>query len=59
MPEARTDLVAKQTELVYFTRYPLPNKIIADKGKERLAEFKTMMTNDDGIPCNSIRTRNL
>ena len=29
-----------------------------DRGKEFLAEFKTMMANDYGIPCNSISVRN-
>ena len=59
MPEARTDLVANQVELAWFTRYSLPNKITVDRGKELLAEFKTMMTNEYGVPCNSISIRNL
>ena len=43
VPEARADLVANQVELAWS---PLPNKIITDRGKELLAEFKTMMAND-------------
>ena len=58
MPEARADLVDNQVELAWLTRHPLPNKITVDKGKELLAEFKTMMANDYGIPCNSISVRN-
>ena len=43
VPEARADLVANQVELACFTRYLLPNKITVDRGKELLAEFKTVM----------------
>ena len=46
IPEVRADLVANQVKLVRLTRYPLPNKITVDRGKELLAGFKTMMTND-------------
>ena len=49
VPEARVDLVANQVELAWLTRYPLPNKITIDRGKEFLAEFKIMMENDYGI----------
>ena len=58
MPEARVDLFANQVELAWLTRYPLPNKITVDKGKELLADFITMMGNYYGIPCNSISIRN-
>ena len=46
VPEARPDLVANQVELAILTRYPLPNKITVDRGKELLGKFKTMMAND-------------
>ena len=46
VPEARADLVAYRVELAWLTRYPLPNKIMVDRCKELLAEFKTMMAND-------------
>ena len=58
IPKARADLIANEEELAWLTRYPLPNKITVDRGKEFLAEFKTMMANDYGIPCNSISVRN-
>ena len=58
VPEARADLVANQVELAWLTRYPLPNKIMVDRGKEFPAEFQTMMANDYGIPCNTISVRN-
>ena len=37
VPEARADLVDNQVELAWLTRYPLPNKITVDRGKEFLA----------------------
>ena len=46
VPEARADLVANQVELAWLTRYPLPNKITVDRGKDHLAKFKTMMANE-------------
>ena len=58
VPEARVDLVANQVELAWLTRYLLPNKIKLNRGKVLLAEFKTMMVNDYGIPCSSISLRN-
>ena len=45
VPEARADLVANQVKSAWLTRYPLPNKITADSGKEFLVKFKTMMGN--------------
>ena len=57
VPEARVDLVANQVELAWLTTYPLPNKIIIDRGKDILADIKTMMANDYGIQCNSISAR--
>ena len=42
VPEARADLVADQVELAWLTRYPLPHKITIDRGKEFIAEFKTI-----------------
>ena len=33
VPEARADLVANQVKLPLLTSYPLPNKIIVDRGK--------------------------
>ena len=46
VPEARANLVANQVELAWLIRDPLPNEITVDRGKELLAEFKTMMAND-------------
>ena len=58
VPSARADLVANQVELAWLTRYPLPSKVIVDRGKELFAEFKTMMSNDYSIKVRPITTRN-
>ena len=55
---ARADLVANQVELAWLTRYPLPTKVVLDRGKEFLKEFKVMMQDDYGIEVSSITTRN-
>ena len=57
MLETRADLVVDHVELAWLTRYPLSNKKYVDRCKDFLAEFKTMMANDYGIPCNCIRVR--
>ena len=57
VPEIRADLVGNKVELAWLTRNPLPNTIIIDRGKELSAELKIMMTNDYGIPCNSLSVR--
>ena len=58
VPSARADLVANQVELAWLTRYPLPTKVIVDRGKEFMAEFKTMIEKDYGIKVRPITTRN-
>ena len=49
MPSARADLVANQVELAWLARYPLPEKVILDRGNEFLAEFKELIEKDYGI----------
>ena len=44
--------------LAWLTRYPLPTKVVLDRGNEFLAEFKTMMEHDYGIKVRPITTRN-
>ena len=58
VPEAKADLVANQVELAWLPRYPLHYNIMIDRGKELLANFKTMMANENGIPCTSISVKN-
>ena len=58
VPSARVDLVANQVELAWLTRYPIPNKVIMDRGNEFLAKFREMIINDYGITVKPITSRN-
>ena len=58
VPSARADLVANQVELAWLTRYPLPEKVILDRGNKFLAEFKELIEKDYGIQIKPITTRN-
>ena len=55
---ACADLVSNIVELAWLTRYPLPSKVIMDRGNEFLAEFKTMIQADYGITVKPITSRN-
>ena len=57
-PSAGEDLVANQVELAWLTRYPLPNKVIMDRGNEFLVKFRKMMINDNSITVKTITSRN-
>ena len=50
--------VADTAERTWFTRYPYPNKVVLDRGKEFMAEFSQMIKNDYGIKPRPITTRN-
>ena len=54
VPKARADLDANQVELAWLTKHTLPNKVMLNRGTELLAECKTVMANDYGIPYSSI-----
>ena len=54
VPPAHADLV----ELSLFTRYPLSSRVIIDRVKEFLAEFKTMILSVCGIEENPITSSN-
>ena len=57
--KSRADVVANQVEKAWLIRYPLPKIITVDRGKELLIELKTMITNNNRIPCSPISVRNL
>ena len=40
------DVVANEVELTWLTRYPRPEKVIRDRGKEILAELAHMIEKD-------------
>ena len=46
------------TEKNWFTRYPLPQRIVFDRGTEFMAEFSKMCQNDYGLKRKLITTRN-
>ena len=54
----RADLVSNIVELVWFTRYPLPGKVIVDDGNEFLEAFKTLIQADYNIAVKPITSRN-
>ena len=58
VPSTRTDLTANQLELSWLTRYPLPIKVIVDRGNKFLAKFRDMIINDYGITVKAITSRN-
>ena len=46
------------TEKTWFTRYPLPQQIVFDRGTKFMAEFAKMCQNDYGLKRKPITTRN-
>ncbi len=50
--------IADIAEKTWFTRYPLPQKIIFDRGTEFMAEFAKMCREDYGLKRKPITTRN-
>ena len=50
--------IADITEKTWFTRYPLPQQIVFDRGTEFMAEFSIMCQNDYGLKKKPITTRN-
>ncbi len=50
--------IADIAERTWFTRYPLPQKIIFDRGTEFMAEFAKMCREDYGLKRKPITTRN-
>ena len=49
--------IADITEKSWFTRYPLPQRIVFDSGTEFMAEFAKMCQNDYGLKRKPITTR--
>ena len=54
----RADVVANAVEQTWLTRYPWPQNVVLDRGKEFMAEFSRMIKNDYGIKKKLITTRN-
>ena len=58
IPNKAAAEIADITEKTRFTRYPLPQRIIFDRGTEFMAEFPKMCHNDYGLKRKPITTRN-
>ena len=50
--------IADITKKTWFTRYPLPQQIVFDRGTKFMAEFGKMCHNDYGLKRKPITTRN-
>ena len=58
IPNKTAAEIAVITEKTWFTRYPLPQKIVFDCGTEFVAEFAKMCQHDYGLKRKPITTRN-
>ena len=58
IPNETAAEIANITEKTWFTRYPLPQKILFDRGTEFMAEFSKMYQNDYGLKRKHITTIN-
>ena len=58
IPNKTAAEVADVVEKTWFTRYPLPQKIVFDRGTKLMAEFSKMFQNNYGLIRTPITTRN-
>jgi transposase InsO family protein len=58
IPNKRADEVANIFEMLWLTKYPWPQEVIMDRGKEFMGEVKDMLKNVYGITRRPITTRN-
>ena len=58
IPNITAAEVADITEKNWFTRYPLPQQILFDRGTEFMDEFSKMCHNNYGLKREPITTRN-
>ena len=58
IPNKTAAEIADITNKTWFTRYPLPQRIVFDPGTEFMAEFSKMCHNDYGLKRKPITTRN-
>ena len=50
--------ISDVTKKTWFTRYPLPQKTVFDRGTEFMAKFVKMCQNNNGLKSKPIKTRN-
>ena len=58
VPSKSADEIANILEQTWLTRYPWPEQVIMDRGKEFMAEVKAMLCDDYGVTHKPITTRN-
>ena len=58
IPEKKADTIANLLEYTWLSRYPWPQEIIMDRGKEFAAEVRDALHNEYGITRKLITTRN-
>ena len=58
IPNKTAAEIADITEKTWFTRYPLPQRIVSDSGIEFMAEFSKMWHNYYALKRKPITTRN-
>ena len=58
IPNKTAAEIADITKKTWFTRYPLPQRIVFDRGTEFMAEFSNMCQNDHGLKRKPIKTSN-
>ena len=58
IPNKTAAEIADIPEKTWFTRYPLPQRIVFDRGTEFMAEFAKMCQHDNGLKRKPITTKN-
>ena len=58
IPNKKAAEIVNITKKIWFTRYPLPQRIVFDCGSEFMAEFAKMCQNNYGLKSKPITTRN-
>ncbi len=58
IPDKQADTISNLLEQEWLMRYPWPQKVIMDRGREFMGEVVTMLQNDYGIKRRPITTRN-
>ncbi len=58
IPNKRADYIANILEMTWLNRYPWPSTVIADRGREFMAEVKTLLRDQYGCLQKFITTRN-
>ena len=58
IPNKTEKEIADITEITWFTRYPIPQRIVFDRATKFMAEFAKMCHNDYGLKSKPITTRN-